>query len=62
MGRFLSNFLYEPSLCVLLSKQVTLVAPQSYGRGLIPKISTPKELLCSSWLWPKVSNRTHFSL
>ena len=39
MGRFLSNFLHEPSPCVLLSRQGILVAPQAYEGGLIIEIS-----------------------
>ena len=46
MGRFLSDLLHEPNPCVLPSGQGTLVAPQAHGGGLIPKISTSKELLC----------------
>ena len=47
MGRFLLNLLHELSPCVLPSGQGTLVAPQTYGGGLVSKISTPKQLLCS---------------
>jgi len=49
------------SPCVLPSGQGTLVAPQAHGEGLVSKISTSKQLLCSSWLWPKVSVRTLFT-
>ena len=45
MGRFLSNILHEPNPCMLPSGQETLVAPQGHKGGLVPKISTPKELL-----------------
>ena len=48
MGQFLSNLLHVPNLGVLPSGQGTLVVSQAHGRGLIPEISTPKELLCSS--------------
>ena len=48
MGRFFSNLLHEPNPCVLPSGQRTLVAPQAYGESLVPEISTPKGLLCSS--------------
>ena len=47
MGWFLSDLLHEPSPCVLLSEQGTLVASQAHGGGLVSKISTSKELLCS---------------
>ena len=60
MSRFLSDLLHEPSPCVLPSGQGTLVAPQAHGRGLISKISTPKQILCPMWLWPKVFVRTFF--
>ena len=60
MGWFLSNLLHEPSSCVLPSGQRTLVVPQVHGGGLVPKISTSKELWCSRWLWPKVSALTWF--
>ena len=39
MGRFLSDFLHEPSPCALLSGQEILVALQSYEGGLILEIS-----------------------
>ena len=29
---------------------------------LVSKISTPKQLLCSRWLWPKISAIIHFYL
>ena len=45
MGWFFSDLLHEPNLCVLSSGQGTLVAPQAHERGLVPKISTSKELL-----------------
>ena len=45
MSQFLSNILHEPS--TRASKwHRTLVAPQAHGGGLVPQISTPKELLC----------------
>ena len=47
MGRFFSDLLHELNPCVLLSGQGTLVAPQAHGRGLVSKISTSKQLLCS---------------
>ena len=47
MGRFLSDLLHEPRPSVLPSGQGILVAPQAYGEGLVPKISTSKELSCS---------------
>ena len=54
MGWFLSDLLHEPNPCVLPNGQGMLIVPQAHGRGLVPKISTSKELLCSGWLWPKV--------
>ena len=42
MGRFLSDLLHEPSLCVLPSGLGTLVAPQAHRGGLVSKISIPK--------------------
>ena len=54
MGRFLSDLLREPSPCVLPSEQGTLVAPQAHGGGLVSKIFTSKQLLCSWWLRSKV--------
>ena len=48
MGRFLSDLFHEPSPCVLPSGQETLVAHLAHGVGLVPKISTLKEPLCSS--------------
>ena len=62
MGQFLSDLLHEPSPCVLPSGQGTLVVPQAYGGSLVFKISTPKQLLCSGCLWPKVSVQTFFFL
>ena len=62
MGRFLSDLLHEPSPYVLLSGQGTLVAPQAHGVGLVSKISTPKQLLCSGWLWPNFSAILFFCL
>ena len=47
MGRFLSDLLHELSPCMLPSGQGILVAPQAHGGGLISKIFTPKQLLCS---------------
>ena len=47
MGRLLSDLLHERNPCVLPSGQGTLVASQAHGGGLVPKISTSKELLCS---------------
>ena len=47
MGRFLSNLLHESNPCMLPSGQGKLVAPQAHGVGLVPKISTQKEPLCS---------------
>ena len=44
MGWFFSDLLREPNLCVLPSGQGALVAPQTHGGGLVPKISTSKEL------------------
>ena len=55
MGRFLLNLLHESSPYMLPSGQGTLVAPLAHRGGLVPEISTPKQLLCSGWLWPKVS-------
>ena len=48
MGWFLSDLLHEPNPCMQPSGQGTLVVPQAHGGGLVPKISTSKELLCSS--------------
>ena len=48
MGWFLLELLHEPSPCVLTSGQGTLIAPQTHGGGLVPKISTLKEVSCSS--------------
>ena len=62
MSWFLSDFLHEPNPCVLPSGLGILVAPQAHGSGLVSKISTPKQFLCSGWLWPKVSALTHFYL
>ena len=50
MGRFLSDLLHEPSPCVLPSGQGTFVSPLAHEGGLVPKISTLKEALCSGWL------------
>ena len=47
MGWFLSDLLHESSPCVLPSGQVTLVVAQAHGGGLVSKISTPKQFLCS---------------
>ena len=47
MSRFLSELLHEPNPCMPPSGQGTLVAPQAHERGLIPRISTSKELSCS---------------
>ena len=47
MGWFLSEILHEPNTYMLPSGQGTLVAPQAYGEGLVPEISTPKEFLYS---------------
>ena len=47
MGWFLSGILHELSSCVLPSGQRTLVAPHAHGGGLVYKMSTPKQLLCS---------------
>ena len=47
MGQFLSNLLHEPSPYVLPSGQVTRVVPLAHGGGLVPEISTLKQLLCS---------------
>ena len=44
---FLSDLLHESSPCVLPSGQVTLVVAQAHGGGLVFKISTPKQFLCS---------------
>ena len=41
------DLLHDPSPCVLPSKQGTLVAPLTHGGGLVPEISTSKELSCS---------------
>ena len=54
MGWFLSDLSHEPNTSVLPSGQGTLLASQAHERGLVPKIFTPKVLLCSGWLWPKV--------
>ena len=35
--------------CMLLSGQVTLVAPRAHGGGFVSKLSTSKELSCSGW-------------
>ena len=61
MGWFLLDLLHEPSPCVLPIGQGTLVAPLAHRGGLVLVIFTPKQLLCSSWLWPKVFARTLFS-
>ena len=61
MGRFLLDFLHEPRPCVLPSGQETLIASQAHEGGLVSKISTLKQFLCSGWLWPKVSVQTLFS-
>ena len=45
MGWFLLDLLHEPSSCLLPRGQRTLVVPQAHGGGLVPKISTSKELL-----------------
>ena len=50
MGWFFLDLLHGLNLCMLPSRQGTLVAPQAYGGGLVPKISTSKELLCSGCL------------
>jgi len=50
MGWFLLDLLHEPNAYVLPSGQGTLVAHQAHGGGLVPKISTPKEFLCSGCL------------
>ena len=47
IGRFLSDFLHEPSLCVLPSEQGILVAPLAHGGGFVLEISTLKEPLFS---------------
>ena len=47
IGQFLLDLLHEPSPCVLPSGQGILVVPQAYRGGLVSKISTPKQLLCS---------------
>ena len=52
MSRFHLDLLHEPNSCVLPSGQGILVAPQAHERGLVPKISISKELLCSRWLCP----------
>ena len=62
IGWFLSEFLHKPNLSVLPSGQGMLVAPQTYGGGLVPKISTPNEVLYSHCLWPKVFSLTYFRL
>ena len=46
IGQFFSDLLHEPSPCVLPSGRKTLVAPQAHRGGLVPKILTPKQLLC----------------
>ena len=61
MGWFLLDFLHKPSPCVLPSGQETLIASQAHEGGLVSKISTIKQFLCSGWLWPKVSVQTLFS-
>ena len=43
-GWFPSDLLLEPNLGVLSSEQGILIVPQPHGGGLVPKISTPKEL------------------
>ena len=60
MSQLFLNLLHEPNACVLPSGQGTLVASQAHG-GLVPKISIPKEFLCSGCWWPKVSTLNHFS-
>jgi len=47
MGWFILDLLHEPSPCVLPSGRGTLVVHQAHERGLVPKISTSKEFLCS---------------
>ena len=47
MDRFILDLLHESNTCVLSSEQGTLVTPQVHGGGLVPEISTPKQLLCS---------------
>ena len=47
MGWFLSDLLHEFSPCVLPSGQGILIASQAHGGGLVSKISTQKQLLCS---------------
>ena len=42
MGKFPLDFLHEPSPCMLPSGQGTLVAPQSHGKGFVPKIFISK--------------------
>ena len=46
-GSVLSDLLHELNPCVLLSGQRTLVAPQADRGGLVSKISTSKQFLCS---------------
>ena len=60
VGQFLLDLLHELSPCILPSGQGTLVAPQAHRGSLISKISTPKQLLCSGWLWPKVFAQPFF--
>ena len=62
MSWFLSDLLHKPNPSVLSSRQGMLIAPQAHGGGLIPKISTLKEVLYSCYLWPKVFALTHFCL
>ena len=50
------------SSCELPSGQGTLVAPLAHGGGLVPKISTLKELLCSGWLRPNFFALPFFGL
>ena len=45
MGRFFLDLLHELNTCMLSYGQRTLVAPQAHGRGLVPEISIPKQLL-----------------
>ena len=47
ISQFLLDFLRKPSSCVLPSVHGTLVAPLAHGEGLVPEISTSKELSCS---------------
>ena len=60
MSQFFSDPLHEPNPCVLPSGQGILVALLAHGGDLVPEISTPKQFIYFSWLWPKVFAWTIF--